>query len=371
LNPLTAPFKTPAQLREEAQRMAELSVVDENVLREEQRKQEAGLGALTGTMAGALGGYQQQVTGGLQGLGSMYERIAGGAQTAGSEALAAAGATPTGVPAVSPTVASQFANLAASTSGAVPAAVATGQRLIGESKTGLSRLLADRASRMSANMASFLQDLQRQEYEKAISRETIAQNAARLGISEADLQRRAGTDAARLDLERQRVDQGWARISLQAQSIADRAANREKTEADKRQAGIRAIQNDMLKTPNKYIRGSRVGTGMFEYTIRYFNDQTQRMESVKVTAASDRQAAEAAKAQMPPSVDSPQYDQGLISPPVRGSEITDFAVPNRQVLRRRLVSLLVDNGMNRKAAQRWVDRNMLADIPSQRPGGRN
>jgi hypothetical protein len=203
---------------------------------------------------------------------------------------------------------------------------------------------------MSANMASFLQDLQRQEYEKAISRETIGQNAARLGISEADLQRRAGTDAARLGLARERNEISWANLALRAENAANRASEGETNEQKKKQKAVKAAQARLLKDKKGWLRADKVGTGVFRWNIQFtspFGIQTiYDAEGATAQAAIDRQISEGRiQAAQSPRAYNPR-------------EIMTAGKADIKEVTRAWVSALVAAGMNRRRAIRWVNSEL-------------
>ena len=353
LNPLNAPFKTPAQLRAEAQRMAELSVTPEETLREEQRKQEAGLGAVTGTAAGVLGGYQQQVAGGLGGLASMYQNLAGQARGAGGEALAAAGVSPSDVPAASAAVPAQFANLAALTSGYVPAAVATGQRLIGESKAGLSRALAERSSALSQNMGKFLQDLQQQEYEKAVAREASAQNAARLGLAEREYETDVAFRSEELDLKRQGLALEGQKILAGIEKESVKAAAKVKGEGAKRRAKIKSVQDQILAGLGDLFTPAEYPTNRSKYKVNYIIPKTgidqAKTGSVEIEATNPQNAQDIFAETYPGFAFANATSLGLV---------TEYRLPKTDEVRLSVVKSLIKAGMSRKGAERFVTRRV-------------
>lgn len=353
LNPLNAPFKTPAQLRAEAQRMAELSVTPEATLREEQRKEEEGLGAISGTAAGVLGGYQQQVLGGLQGLGQLYSGLAGSARTAGEEAVAAAGAAPSIAPTGTATVPAEFANVAAGTSGYVPAAVTTGQRLIGTSRSNLSRALAERSSALSQNMAKFLQDLQQQEYEKAIAQEASAQNAARLGLAEREYETDVAFRSAELDLKRQGLALEGQKILAGIEKEAIKAAAKVTGEKNKKRTKIKSTQDQILAGLDDLFVPAEYPTNRTKYKVNYVIPSTgydqAKTGSVEIEATSLQNAQDVFAETYPGFAFANATSLGLV---------TEYRRPNTNEVRLSLVKSLIKAGMSRKAAERWVTRRV-------------
>ena len=372
LNPLNAPFKTPAQLRAEAQRMAELSVTPEETLREEQRKQEAGLGAVTGTAAGVLGGYQQQVAGGLGGLASMYQNLAGQARGAGGEALAAAGVSPSDVPAASAAVPAQFANLAALTSGYVPAAVATGQRLIGESKAGLSRALAERSSALSQNMGKFLQDLQQQEYEKAVAREASAQNAARLGLAEREYETDVAFRSEELDLKRQGLALEGQKILAGIEKEAIKAAAKVTGEKNKKRTKINEAKRLILASQDELFKISEYQTGNRVWTVDYVipasvgagADQVGSIEIEALTRdAAQKRFLEEAKDE------NSVYHKGKVGNVSGGAPAVEYRAPTVAEATRSVVKTLMEAGMTRKGALDFIRRRLSFSFAGGVGGG--
>lgn len=208
-NPLLTPFKTPAQLREEAIRLAELGAPSEASLREQQAREEAGLTGLTTATSGALQNVVGQTQAGLRAFGDLYGRLGAQATGAAQSAIAAAGGPTSVAPTVSPGVAMDLAGLSLPLAGMPAAALAIGQRLRGESQANLAKALTQRAGQISSDTAKYLQQLRGVEYEKAVAQETARQNAARLGLSAEEAQRDYEIAQANLGLRQQTVAQGW------------------------------------------------------------------------------------------------------------------------------------------------------------------
>jgi len=285
-NPLATPFKTPAQLREEAIRLAELGSPSEASLREEQAREEAGLTALTGALTGALGGVRTAQEAGLQGLGSLYQSIAGGAQQAGQSAAAAAGVGPSTTAAGATPVAVQaFPVLGAAIRGYESVAPVIGAQLLGGSRASLSKSLADRAARISSDTAKYLQQLQGLEYEKAVAQETARQNAARLGLSAEEMQFEQALAGEKLGLEREKVAQGWYRAET-ARQKANRTGNRN-TDA-------RNAKKDILGNLDKWT-ASDSGIGEFEISAADPTTPGGIVGPIKIQAADAESARERAK----------------------------------------------------------------------------
>lgn len=336
-NPLTADFKTPSQLRKEAAELAALSVASEDILRQQQAREEAGLTGLTSALSGRLGDIAAQQTAGLQGFGSLYGRLAGAAQTAGGSALAAAGADPGLAAGANPLVAGQLLNLSAPLMGYQPAAEAIGQRLIGASQGALGKALMERSAQLSANTAKYLRDLQDTEIQRAISQGTLAQNEARLGLT-------AENQAWDRQVDTARISQGWQRL---AQSAANAGAKAGKDKA-------KAIQStkDRILTDLDAWTGASVPTGKFEYTV-YFTDPIDGLKKLPKTfvAMSKAEAIEQAKSSVP------ENRVNTISAE-KGDE--QLGTPTAQQIMSRIVPILVNKGMTRRNAQAWVRKFVLA-----------
>jgi hypothetical protein len=336
-NPLNAEFKTPAQLRKEAAELAALSVASEDILRQQQAREEAGLTGLTSALSGRLGDIAAQQTAGLQGFGSLYGRLAGSAQTAGGAALAAAGADPGLAAGANPLVAGQLANLSAPLMGYQPAAEAIGQRLIGASQGALGKALMERSAQLSANTAKYLRDLQDTEIQRAVSQGTLAQNEARLGLTAEENQWERQVDT-------QRLQQGWQRL---AQSAANAGA---KAGKDKAKA-IKNTKAQILADLDQWT-GATVPTGKFEYTV-YFTDPIDGLKKLPKTfvAMSEAEAIEQAKSSVPQNrVDTISAEKGE----------EQLGQPTAQQIIRQISAQLVNQGMSRRNAQAWVRKFVLA-----------
>lgn len=203
-NPLYMRYKTPKEIRQEARDLALLGAVNPAELRRLQQQQEYGLQNLTGAAQTTMEDIAARSRTGLGGLIGVGGAAAGAAQTAEQANLAAAGAAPTLAPGGNDqALSSQALNLSASTMGYAPAAVATGQRLVGESRSALTKALIDRANQISSDTAKYLTQLQNYEYQRAVAAETAAQNNAMLGLRQYQAQSedayRRGSLAARND----------------------------------------------------------------------------------------------------------------------------------------------------------------------------
>ena len=343
-NPLTAPFLTPRQIREEAARLAALSVANEQTLRDESARQESGLSQLTGSLTGTLTGIGERQTAAMQGLGNLYSTIAQGAQQAGQTAAAAAGAPTEIAQGATPMVAASMANLTAPLQGYAPAAAATGARLVGEARGALTKALADRANQISANTAKYLQQLQGTELERAVANVTAQQNATRLGLSAQEQAQDFQIDQANLGLREQTVAQGWARLAQSAAKAAQSAGS-------SRTKKVQAVKNDILENLTDWTNPSRQPTGKYDFTVQWA-DSTGPGEPVRVQAASMSEAITEAKKKIPVaahgSIDALQGDVVYSDVPV-----------DRTKMIRRMRQVLVNSGMSQKAATQWINRNVL------------
>ena len=343
-NPLATPFKSPAQLREEAIRLAELGSPSEASLREQQAREEAGLTGLTTATQGLLRGLSEQAQAGLMGFGNLYSRLGAQATGATQSAAAAAGAPVSDAPSVSPSVATELAGLALPISTMPAAAVSLGARLRGESQANLAKALTERASRISSDTAKYLQQLQGLEYEKAVAQETARQNAARLGLSAEEQAFDQAVTQQRLGFEGERVAQGWQRI---AQSAAN-AANRAGTDQAKR---IRAMQRDLLANRRDILGGGS------EFSATYVD--TTGVKKIDVGNAKTLAEAE----QIAKSVVGSAYaDTVKVLPGAPALSESEIVAD--------LVDQLVFEGMTPAAARRWVYRKILRKpVPSGATGG--
>jgi len=350
-NPLTAPFKTPAELRREAADLAALSVASEDILRQQQAREEVGLTGLKDALSARLGDIAAQQRAGLEGFGSLYSRLAGSAQTAGGAALAAAGADPGLAAGANPLVAGQLLNLSAPLMGYQPAAEAIGQRLIGASQGALSKALMDRASQLSANTAKYLRDLQDTQLQRAISQGTLAQNQARLGLSAEQEAWNQKVDAAKLAQTNTRIAQTWAKINdarLKAGGSGTKA--------------IASVKKTILADPTKWTEPTSVFSGTNTYKI-VVDTALGGPQEFTVQGASPEDALASAKAKYPSVASNPNVTTGNLTyvGPVQSQEL-----PKRGEVTTRLVNQLVNAGMSRANAIKWVNVNLpdLARLPA-------
>jgi hypothetical protein len=342
-NPLTAEFKTPAQLRKEAAELAALSVASEDILRQQQAREEAGLTGLTSALSGRLGDIAAQQRAGLQGFGSLYGRLAGSAQTAGGAALAAAGADPGLAAGANPLVAGQLANLSAPLMGYQPAAEAIGQRLIGASQGALGKALMERSAQLSANTAKYLRDLQDTEIQRAISQGTLAQNEARLGLTAEENEWERQVDAAR-------IQQGNQRLSIQAQKAAAQIQkDLAKSTADAAK-NIKDAKGDILLNVQKWTKPKTVKTGEYNWKITIGDN----------TYSSTGRTVDEAKRNLGSAIDQAVEIDGY----TQGREVSRSVVPNNEDVIRVLQPILVNAGMTPRNARAWILTNVLRYSPS-------
>lgn len=350
-NPLMRRFMTPNEIRAEAARLAALSVPSTQAIQQQYAAEQAGIQGLTGALSARLGDIAAQQTAGLAGFGDLYSKLAGGAQAAGQAVAAAAGA-PAVAPGATPTIAPEFMRQAYAVTGYQPAAEAVGARLGAESRANLTKALVDRATKVSADTAKYLQSLRDTELQRAISQSTLEQNQARLGLSQQQ-------EAWNQYVDTQRINQGWQRISDQAAKAAANAATKA---AGNRKKAIQNAKDSILNNIDKWT-GASVATGTYEFNVYYTDPTTQELKKVpKTITASNASDAKMKAASMVPSVSAStvQVEQGN---QILGS-------PTSQQVLQKVVPILVNAGMSRKNAIAWVNANMLPGIaPTATSGG--
>jgi len=336
-NPLTAPFKTPAELRRDAAELAAMGVGSEDTLRATAAQQQAGLGGLTSALTGTLTGIADRTQAGLAGFGNLYSQLAGQAQSAGQSAAAAAGAPTTIAAGASPTVASNLANLSAPTMGYAPAAAVTGAQMVGAVTANLTKALMNRSSKLSADTAKYLYQLKNDEIQRAISQGTLAQNQARLGLSAEQEAWNQKVDAARL----QQSQQG---LNLRAQSLQRQINNDALRYGIGTPKGISAAQKSLLEKAQQLVKPGKTATGLFEYQIQVpamdsLGNTTYKTQTI--TAANQGAADEMAK------------NAGAQGAQLVGESFS-YSAPSRAEATAKFVSILVSQGMSKAAARKWV-----------------
>jgi hypothetical protein len=202
-NPLMTKFQSPAEIRKQAEDLANLGVASEESIRQLGNQQISGISGLTSALQGRLADVNAQNQASVAGLSQLYRDIAAQAQGAGTSAAAAAGAGGAGVAAPvaaggSPTIVPALQSYAAGTQGLVPAAGVVGAGLEAQARSGLTKSLLDRANTISSDTAKYLDQLQKQEYQKATGIETIRQNAALLGLKKDTLAANTAYQSGRL-----------------------------------------------------------------------------------------------------------------------------------------------------------------------------
>jgi len=354
-NPFTERFKTPSELRAEAARLAALSVPSEETLRAEQAREQLALEGLGSQLTGRVQQYVGQTGAGLAGLGSLYGSIVGQARTAGEQAAAAAGATPGLVTPAQPSesVAAQMANIGGALAGFVPAAATTGAQLVGASRQSLSKALADRASRISENTAKYLQQLQQTELKSPIPQTTAQKNPSRLGLTAQDQAFDQALANQRLGFEGQRIAQGWARIDQQLQQdIAKAGTDRKKK--------VQSAKDSILENINDWTGMQTVSTGKGVYDVTIdMGTIGGGPKAVQIVAASEDEARRSAVA---------QYPNRPVSSVIFVREDQVQRTPTPQEIRKTLVARLVNAGMNRKNAIRWVNANVVSVLSPSSAG---
>jgi hypothetical protein len=344
-NPLYSEFKTPSELRKEAAELAAMGVGSEDALKSVAAQQQAGLGGLTSALTGTLTGIADRTQAGLAGFGNLYSQLAGQAQSAGQSQAAAAGAPTSIAPGASPTMASNLANLSAPTMGYAPAAAVTGAQMVGAVTANLTKALMDRSSKLSADTAKYLYQLKNDEVQRAISQGTLSQNAARLNMTGEENQWQRQMDIAGLNIRQQNANTSAQRAAASAIAAGNKAGKN-------KQKAIRDTQKDILLNVDKWTGPDAVLSGNREYTI-YFTGADGTLAEVpkKVIAASEDDARAKGAANVPVAYAATiQVEEGT---PV-GRAYTSAELTNR------LVRLLVNQGMNRANAIKWVRSNVIS-----------
>lgn len=344
-NPLTAPFKTPNELRAEAARLAALGAVSEESLRTESAAQQADISGLTTGLSGRLAGLSNEYQAGLRGLASAYTGLAGQAQQTG-ESLAAAAGAPSGLaPGASPTVATTMAALGAVPATYAPAAEMRGAMLGGEARAALTKALADRASKISADTAKYLYQLRDDELQRAIAQETSAQNLARLGLSQESQAWDQQMDVAGLNLRQQS-------LSLQAQRLANQIAKDAASASSKGAKNIQSVKNRILFNVGKFTAPKQVNSGTYEFK---FSSPAGDLSAVGSSADDAWQNA----------INSGQVaSETRYTTFTQGGEIKKDVAPNNEDVIKALQPSLVNAGMKPKAARAWILKNVLNVTPS-------
>lgn len=351
-NPLYSPFKTPADLRKDAAELAALGVGSEDALRATAAQQQAGLSGLTSALTGTLTGIADRAQAGLAGFGNLYTNLANTAQSAGQSAAVAAGAPTSVAPGASATVASNLANLAAPTMGYAPAAAVTGAQMVGAVTANLTKALMDRSSKLSADTAKYLYQLQNDEVQRAISQGTMAQNEARLNLSGNQEAWNQKMDVANYGLKQQS-------LALQQQKIAQSIINADSKGKKSQQQKIQGAKDRILNNISKWtmIDDPNATT----YDVRYY-DTLGTIQTVPVQAGSETEARAKWEAALPAD------QRAVLSSKFQSA--TAGKAGTRKATQQEIISLvlpiLVNKGMNRKNAIAWIITNI---VPTQSSGG--
>ena len=346
-NPFTAPFKSPAELRAEAARLAALGSPTEEALRAQQQQEETGLTGLTGGLATALRGISEAQTAGLAGLGSLYQQLGGAAQSAAQSAAAAAGAPTSIAPGTTPTAIASFPGIGTAVRAYESVAPVIGAQLVGASRANLAKALTQRAGQISSDTAKYLRQLQQEEIDRAIAQTTAQQNAARLALSEQGQEFEQQVDMANLGLRGQTVQQGWARIDQQLQQDIAKAGK------DRRKK-IQSAKDSILENIKDWTGTQTVSTGEGVYDVTVDMGLTGGgPKVVQVVATSPEAARESAQN---------TYQNRPVSSVIFVRENQIQRAPTAQEIRRTLVARLVNAGMKRKAATQWVNANVVSVV---------
>lgn len=336
-NPLYEPFLTPKQIREQAKAFAAATEPTEAAVSQPYLAEQAGLQGLTGALSARLGDIAAQQTAGLQGFGGMYERLASGAQAAGQSAAAAAGAPTTIAAGGTPTVANEFARQAYAVTGYQPAAEITGQRLIGASMANLRKALVDRASRISADAAKYVQSMSDRELQRAISQESAVQNAARLNLA-------VGQQDWKQQYEAAKLAQGNEALRIRGQSLqlqVQKAANQYAAGTPK---SVAAAQNTLMENASKYTALQKQPSGLYEYQI-----QVPTMDSMGNTTYKPQTIT--AKDQN--TADQMAQQAGATGAAVQTGQAFTMVAPSRAQAMAKMIGILAPY-MGQKRARAWV-----------------
>lgn len=340
-NPFTAPFKTPSELRAEAARLAALGSTSEEALRTQQAQEEAGLTGLTGGLATALRGVSEAQTAGLAGLGSLYQQLGGAAQSAAQSAAAAAGAPIDIAPGTTPTAIAAFPGIGAAVRAYESVAPVIGAQLVGASRANLAKALTQRASQVSSDTAKYLRQLQQEEIDRAIAQTTAQQNIARLGLSEQELGLKAQDVAFGQQIDLAKLNLAQQKVAAQIQKDIAKAGK------DKRKA-IKSAQAKILSNVETWTTGE---TGEREYEISFL-DEMGAPKSVTSYGRTSQEAVDRVKNSIPSNrLQSNQYD-------VLPGSMVEGRLGTAAVLAK-VVPVLVNAGMTRANARRWVMNNLL------------
>ena len=346
-NPFTAPFKTPSELRAEAARLAALGSTSEEALRAQQAQEEAGLAGLTGGLATALRGVSEAQTAGLAGLGSLYQQLGGAAQSAAQSAAAAAGAPTSIAPGTTPTAIASFLPTAAGPGlGAVVRAYESvapviGAQLVGASRANLAKALTQRAGQISSDTAKYLRQMQQEEVERGLAQATAQQNLARLGLSERELGLKAQDVAFG-----QQID--LAKLNLAQQKLAAQIAKDNRSIGKDRRKKVQSAQQKILNNVETWTTGE---TGEREYEISFL-DEMGAPKSVTSYGRTSQEAVDRVKNSIPSNrLSANQYD-------VLPGSMVEGRLGTAAVLAK-VVPVLVNAGMTRANARRWVINNLL------------
>jgi hypothetical protein len=349
-NPFTAPFKSPAELRAEAARLAALGSPTEQALRAQQQQEEAGLTGLTSGLTTALRGVSEAQTAGLAGLGSLYQQLGGAAQSAAQSAAAAAGAPTSIAPGVTPTAIASFPGIGAAVRAYESVAPVIGAQMVGASRANLAKALTQRASQVSSDTAKYLRQLQQEEIDRAISQTTAEQNLARLGLSEQEFGLKQQDVAFGQQLDIAKLNLAQQKVAAQIQKDAAKAGK------DKRKA-IKSAQARILSDPEKWKTGS-TGEREFEFSWLDENMAVQRVTGVGVTK---EQAFKSIVNALPPNT-------GIGDLQVSAGKLFEGQLGSAAIIAK-VVPLLVGAGMTRRNAEIWVRRNLLGGVGIPGTGG--
>lgn len=340
-NPLYEPFLTPNQIRQQAQKYATAVEPSASAVSQPYQAEQAGIQGLTSALSARLGDIAAQQTAGLAGFGDLYSKLAGTAQTAGTAAAAAAGA-PATAPGATPTVANEFARQAYAVTGYQPAAEAVGARLGAESMANLRKALVDRAARISADAAKYVQTLSDRELQRAISQESATQNAARLNLA-------IGQQDWKQQYEAAKIAQGNEALRLRADALQVQVQKAANQYAPGTAKNVAAAQNSLMENAAKYTSAQQQPSGLYNYQIQI--PSTDSMGNPTFKTQTIQAKDQAAANQIAQNVGA----SGAVQ---TGQAFTDVR-PSRAQATARMVGILSPY-MGQKRAKAWVAANSAA-----------
>lgn len=344
-NPMLTSFKSPAQIRKEAEDLAIAGSASEQSLRDANLAQQTGITGLTTGLSNRLQGLSNDYQTGVSGLGAVYNTISQNAQDLGGAALAAGGATSsTLVPGKDNALGVQMAAFGAVPGVAAAAAEQQGAQMRYASTADLTKQLAARSNQVSSDTAKYIRDLQGQEYNKAIAQITSDQNNARLNLD-------ANYKAGMLGVAQTNAQTKIGQLARQAAKDA---------KAGKASASIiKSVQKGLLSDPNALTEPVSSTT---DYTWTF---AVGNAGEVAKGVGPNRDAAiqnAIASGSMDQSVVT--QNQGNAGWGTQGDPVS--VIPKRDVVHSQVMKLLVNAGMSVKKANAWISAFLpnIAKLPN-------